>query len=96
MDKNRNKELQSRREFFKNAAKGVLPILGTIVLANAPVLAHSLNSDATSCTTCRGGCYGCAGTCSGNVVMHALVAVVYAREHVEVCVITLVNNYDWQ
>lgn len=31
-----------------------------------------------------------------NVVMHALVAVVYAREHVEVCVITLVNNYDWQ
>ena len=66
MDKNRNKELQSRREFFKNAAKGVLPILGTIVLANAPVLAHSLNSDATSCTTCRGGCYGCAGTCSGK------------------------------
>lgn len=31
-----------------------------------------------------------------NVVMHALVAVVYARDHVEVCVITLVNNYDWQ
>ena len=38
MKKNeRNEELQSRREFFKKAAKGALPILGAMVLANAPL-----------------------------------------------------------
>lgn len=39
MKKNRNEELQSRREFFKNAVKSVLPILGTIVLSSTTVLA---------------------------------------------------------
>ena len=37
MKKNeKNEELQSRREFFKKAAKGALPILGAIALAGAP------------------------------------------------------------
>lgn len=36
--KNCNEELQSRREFFKKAAKGVLPILGAVVLAGAPAI----------------------------------------------------------
>ncbi len=34
----KNEKLQSRREFFKKAAKGALPILGAIVLANPLLL----------------------------------------------------------
>ena len=41
MKKNKNEELQSRREFFKKAAKGALPILGAIILASNPVLAKA-------------------------------------------------------
>lgn len=37
MKKNeKNEELQSRRDFFKKAAKGALPILGAILLSGAP------------------------------------------------------------
>ena len=32
MEKKKNEELQSRRDFFKKAAKGVLPILGMVVV----------------------------------------------------------------
>lgn len=39
--KEKNEELQSRREFFKKAAKGALPILGAVVLASAPGLANA-------------------------------------------------------
>lgn len=42
MNKNEKSEgLQSRREFFKKAAKGALPILGAILLSGAP---HILNA----------------------------------------------------
>ena len=34
----KNEELQSRRDFFKNAAKGVLPVFGAIMLAGIPNL----------------------------------------------------------
>ena len=40
----KNEELQSRREFFKKAAKGALPILGAVVLASAPGLANAAES----------------------------------------------------
>lgn len=78
MKKNKkNEELQSRREFFKKAAKGALPILGAIALANAPLISKAAESgcNCTSCTTscqgtctgCNGGCQGtCKGTCSGS------------------------------
>uniref|UniRef100_UPI003FEDF0F2 hypothetical protein n=1 Tax=Prevotella sp. TaxID=59823 RepID=UPI003FEDF0F2 len=32
MEKKKNEELQSRRDFFKKAAKGALPILGMVVV----------------------------------------------------------------
>jgi len=35
---NRNEGLQSRRKFFKKAAKGALPILGAFMLARTPLL----------------------------------------------------------
>lgn len=65
-----NEELQSRREFFKKAAKGALPILGAIALAAAPTIVKAAetpqycNYDCTS--SCRGGCAGCQGTCRGG------------------------------
>ncbi len=81
MKKNYNdEELQSRREFFKKAAKGVLPILGTIVLSNVPMLgnAHGSKEELGCDFGCSGGCSGscgrvcsfgctnsCSGTCSG-------------------------------
>lgn len=36
-DKNSSEELQSRREFFKKAAKAALPVVGAVVLANLPI-----------------------------------------------------------
>ena len=52
----KNEELQSRREFFKKAAKSALPILGAIVLAGAPLI-----SKAEQPMGCN---YGCSGACS--------------------------------
>lgn len=73
--KNQNEELQSRREFFKKAAKVTLPILGTIVLAGAPVLVKATvpmgcakNSCYVQCAdTCRSYCNGtCTITCKNT------------------------------
>ena len=65
MDKNKkNEELQSRREFFKRAAKGVLPIIGAAVLANAPGIVKAAEHVVSDC---KNSCYGtCAGTCKGT------------------------------
>ncbi len=65
----KKEELQSRRDFFKNAAKGVLPIVGAIVIACLP---HVVNAEETpmgcqySCSVgCGSGCSGfCDGTCT--------------------------------
>ena len=56
-------EFQTRREFFKNAAKSTLPILGLAVLATLPV-----QNPTTGCEACTGGCIsciGCGGMCTG-------------------------------
>lgn len=80
MGKENLKELQSRREFFKKAAKGALPILGAIVLTNAPSIVNSAESEYCTCSgsckgTCSGGCQAtcytecynaCKGTCKGS------------------------------
>lgn len=79
MEKNKKKEeLQNRREFFKKAAKGALPILGAIVFANAPAIMNATEGDPMGCHygcthvcsssacqgTCSGGCrFTCSGTC---------------------------------
>lgn len=69
----KNEELQSRREFFKRAAKGALPILGAALLANVPMISQAAeSSDPMGCGgycrgTCRGGCTGtCGGSCRGT------------------------------
>lgn len=76
MEKSKNEELQSRREFFKKAVKGALPILGVIVFANAPAIISAseksmgCNYGCTAvCSTsaCQGTCSGgCKTTCSGG------------------------------
>ena len=57
MDK--EKELQSRRQFFKKAAKSALPILCTIVLSSVPKIVSAEENNPM-------GCYGCSGTCKGS------------------------------
>lgn len=55
MKKNgKNEELQSRREFFKRAAKGALPILAGAALLSSPILSETAN--AMSCAGCNNCC----------------------------------------
>ena len=78
-EKKKNEELQNRREFFKNAAKKALPILGAIALAGAPIISQAAEKEPMGCyfnceygcsgscaSSCHGGCMGCSGTCTGG------------------------------
>ena len=70
-EEDKNKNLRSRREFFKKAAKGVLPLLGVAALISAPKVAKAAETPQYcqwDCTfTCRGGCSSlCGGNCSGS------------------------------
>ena len=66
MKKNgKNEELQSRREFFKRAAKGALPILAGAALLSSPILSETAN--AMSCAGCNNRCMNsCFNTCHGT------------------------------
>ena len=55
----KDEELQSRREFFKNAAKGALPIL-TLSALGSTILSSCSPDKSDSCK------YGCSGSCSGS------------------------------
>ena len=73
MKENKKEEVQSRREFFKSAAKKALPILGAIALTQLPFVAKSHENqiihdcDYNCANGCYGGCAGsCEGTCSGS------------------------------
>ena len=67
-EKKQNEEFQSRREFFKEAAKKALPIIGAIALASSPIIAQAAENEPMGCYVgCEGGCYGsCSGTCQGG------------------------------
>lgn len=65
-----SEKIQSRREFFKSAAKKALPILGAIALMNVPILnAQPMQDAGCQCQgacgqTCNGSCYlTCTGRC---------------------------------
>lgn len=70
MKEDKNEELQSRRSFFKNAAKAALPILGAVVLAHVPLVAKAASSTGcnSACTnSCSGMCLsGCSQSCYGG------------------------------
>lgn len=66
-----NEELQTRRQFFKKAAKGALPILAAIALASAPAIVNAAEKSPMGCTgtctnTCHGACLGCSTNCYGT------------------------------
>lgn len=62
MKTSKNEELQSRREFFKSAAKAVLPVIGAVVLSQMPLKASAM----TSCAGCIAQCMdGCTTSCKG-------------------------------
>lgn len=79
-NKKENEELQSRREFFKQAAKVALPVVGAAIVASVPFVKSEAqygcagSCGATCINTCSGGCQescmgtcrGCQGTCSGT------------------------------
>jgi len=73
--KEKNEEIQSRREFFKQAAKKALPILGVMALVSLPIVTKASvtkttdcdNSCSSGCTgSCATGCSSCSGSCSGT------------------------------
>lgn len=72
-NKNSSEELQSRREFFKKAAKVVLPVVGAVVLSSLPILKSEAASTGCSYGNCEGycsgSCYGgCGNSCGGNCI----------------------------
>ena len=68
MENGENKNLQGRREFFKEAAKKALPIIGAVTLMSNPVIARAVESEPLGCDgSCYGSCQGtCKGACSGG------------------------------
>lgn len=68
-NEDKNEELQSRRDFFKQVAKSVLPILGGIALFGFPVngLSASESPEEGEGEDTEMGCnYGCSGVCKGS------------------------------
>jgi len=61
MENNKNEELQSRREFFKKAAKGALPILGISLFGTSILTSCEKEEPTKSQTSCKG--------CSGHRVL---------------------------
>ena len=76
---NRNEDshpVLNRREFFKSAAAGVLPILGAVLLSQLPIITSAKPHEPMGCDWdctygCKGGCgrscsIGCTNSCSGS------------------------------
>ena len=62
-------KLQTRREFFKSAAKGLMPMLAGVILTNVPIISKASNPmgcDYACSGGCTSGCGGCASTCMGE------------------------------
>ena len=69
-NKKENEELQSRREFFKQAAKVALPVVGAAIVASVPfVKAEAATGcyDGSCMFGCEGGCNdSCYGSCKNT------------------------------
>lgn len=73
MENKKNEELQSRREFFKKAAKAALPVVGAVVLSSLPIAEAKAQygCDYNCSGSCSKGCYGgcdqyCQNDCSNT------------------------------
>ena len=69
-NKKQNEELQSRREFFKKAAKAALPVVGAVVLSSVPfVKAEAVTGGCEN--NCYSGCYtGCHQGCKSGCTLN--------------------------
>ena len=65
MENNKNEELQSRREFFKKAAKAALPVVGAVVLASLPTAKAEAQYGWGCTSACKGSCSGKCTSCTG-------------------------------
>ncbi len=65
MKKDKNEELQSRREFFKSAAKAALPVIGFAVLGPS-VLSSCDTEEPDNGGSSSGGSKRCGGLCTMN------------------------------
>lgn len=64
-----NKELQTRREFFKKAAKGALPIVAGVMLAGMPQVMKAVEKAPMGCEgySCQGKCqFSCVAVCNSS------------------------------
>ncbi|MCQ2360556.1 MAG: Cys-Xaa-Xaa-Xaa repeat radical SAM target protein [Paludibacteraceae bacterium] len=67
MKENQNEEFQTRREFFKKAAKAALPVVGAVVISSLPILQVKAQYGCNG--GCSSSCYGmCVSTCMGTCV----------------------------
>lgn len=65
--KKQNEELQSRREFFKEAAKKTLPVLAFTMLSSSILTSCEKDNYRNGGTGGSGGCNdGCSHSCSGS------------------------------
>jgi modification target Cys-rich repeat protein len=68
--KKKKGEILSRREFFKNAAKGTIPIIGMLLMSSvgSNLLSSCTKGDEDdSCSECSGKCEsGCLHACSSG------------------------------
>jgi len=67
----KKEDFRSRREFFKKAAKSVLPLLAAVAFVGNPIIVKAIEKSPMGCTGtctgyCDGGCKGCSTTCSGT------------------------------
>ena len=71
-EKNKREEIQSRREFFKKAAKAALPVVGAAILSSVPFMDSEAMSSGCN-MNCVNGCYGCQNTCRGGCSAECLI-----------------------
>ena len=75
MENSENKNLQNRREFFREAAKKALPILGAVALLSNPVIAGAMESEPVGCNGCYDYCQkGCKSGCEGRCKDHCALS----------------------
>lgn len=66
MENKNQEELQSRRQFFKQATKAAIPVLAIIATTVIPTNMIASQRICESCTgVCTGCQYGCQNTCKG-------------------------------
>lgn len=79
MENKKMEELQSRREFFKEAAKSALPVLGVAVFGTSLLTSCSERNTPSGCgKSCSGSCEGdCAGDCDDGCWTACISACVH-------------------